>query len=132
VFDLARSLIQTAAVTEDQRRSLLIGLESSRRELLDKRMPACVCLPVLAYSAVCPDLERALPLAASTTVLNAGRHLLDDLVDGHLDASGYGTNPANAVLIGVGLLSVLPLVGLLDLQAPVEMLLRLQPSTSTP
>lgn len=126
VLERARSLLERVAVTGAQHEALLAGLAHLEPSIADVTMPACIHLPVLAYGAVRRDLKRAIPLAAATALLNAGRHLLDDVVDGQLEATEGAFHPGEAVLLGAGFLCVLPQLVLLELDAPLACRVRLQ------
>lgn len=125
-MDYTRTFVASVAVTDDQRHSLLTGLAVLQQSINPVQMPACVYLPILAYGAVRADGNRAIPLAGATTLLNAGRHLLDDVVDGHIQPTGTYSHRGDALLLGVGFLSVLPLLALLELDTSLQCRVRLQ------
>ncbi|MES2465311.1 MAG: polyprenyl synthetase family protein [Armatimonadota bacterium] len=75
-------------------------------------------LPLRVYAALCGDDAPAIPLAVATTLIYLGMDILDDLADGDLSDDWNAYRPEEITLLGITLLTALPLRLFAGLDAP--------------
>jgi geranylgeranyl pyrophosphate synthase len=123
----ALSLVARAAASPGQLDLLEAVLASLRHDERGERFRSpVVLLPMLVHAGVRGDDERAVPLAAAATLLEAGIHLLDDLADVEVPAGWRGYDLGQLTLAATGVIAVLPHLALLELDAPPSVLVMLE------
>ena len=127
MISLAEDFATSRARTLHQRRLLQTALHGLREQTSGQDAhPPFVHLPLLVYSGLRGNDERAISLAAATSLLFLGLDIFDDLADGDLPPHWNGTPTQEINLAAATLLCALPQLAIAGLDAPAARLAAMQ------
>jgi len=130
VLTRAHAFIARHARTDEQRRLLSDAVQHvaapARQTGSASRELACIELPLAVYQGMRGVAAPAVPLAVASLLLCAGMDLLDDLMDGDAGALWSAFGPAELMLAATTLLTALPPLVLVELDAPPTTVIELQ------
>jgi geranylgeranyl pyrophosphate synthase len=122
VIAAAETFILEQAVTPRQSALFVLALNSLQARMEAETVSgvplAFVHLPLRVYAALRGDDAPAIPLAVATTLIYLGMDLLDDLADGDLSDDWSAYRPEEITLLGITLLTALPLRLFAEMNVP--------------
>lgn len=131
VFGCALDFVRECAVSDHQKKLLVLSIMDLKEDVSQEVFLPFIDLPLHVYGGIRGTVIPVIPLAAATTTLFAGIHLLDDLIDGDLSGE-WGTMDVGQVhLTAHALLSTLPQLMIANLNIPAGQKNLLQDSLAT-
>jgi hypothetical protein len=121
----AHETCELAAASPRQARLLRRAVGACPADAAEGDFVPAVDIPSAVVAAVRGGAGGAAELAGATLLMEAGIYLLDHLADAELGREWDGIHPALVHLTGTGLATTLPQLALAELDAPLELRLRL-------